>query len=211
MQGGLQRWGDAHVDSTSASADNVRMWPPDELISEDEYLLREPEAEYKSEFRDGRVIAMTGASRSHIVVVGNLIWLLHSSLPTGCLALASEMRVKVEAAHFYTYPDIAIVCGEERYADAKQTTLLNPQVIIEVLSPSTAAYDRNEKFSSYQQLPSLQEYVLVSQHRMQISRFVRDTAGAWREQTVESPGAVLALTVGQPMPLEEIYRNVRFE
>ena len=183
------------------------MWPPIDTISEAEYLVHEPEAEYKSEFRDGRVVAMSGASRAHVVVVSNLIVELRKTLPAECTVLPTEMRVKVEAARFYTYPDIAIVCGEEQYADAKQTTLLNPSAIIEVLSPSTEAYDRGEKFAYYKKLASLSEYVLVGQERMRVEHHLRRPDGTWPVTVLEAAEAVLELLAGARIPLREIYRK----
>jgi Uma2 family endonuclease len=183
------------------------MWPPDYLITEEEYLVREPEAEYKSEYLDGRVTRMQGASRAHIVLVTNLTRLLYTALPETCTALATDMRVKVAAARFYTYPDIAVICGAEHYLDETQTTLLNPDILIEVLSPSTESYDRGDKFGYYQKLPSLREYVLVAQDRVFVEQYVRHD-GLWSRTLLTSPNDSLALHIGSRVALSDVYRKV---
>ena len=183
---------------------------PIDKTTEDEYLLREPEAEYKSEYIDGRVTAMAGASEAHELIVWNWAAALGAQLAaTPCRAFLGNMRVKVEAAQFYSYPDIAVVCEEPRYVDEKRATLLNPNLIVEVLSASTAGYDRGEKFSYYQKLPSLREYVLVSQDRMQVEQYVRQPDGSWRLQhRLSSRADLLTLGVGASISLDEMYRKV---
>lgn len=183
------------------------MWPPDYLITEEEYLVREPESEYRSEYLDGRVRMMSGNRRPHILIVTNLTFTLRNAMPPECTILPTDMRVKVEAARFYTYPDIAIVCGTEHYLDETQTTLLNPGILFEVLSPSTEKYDRGDKFTYYKKLPSLREYVLVSQDRMHVEHWVR-TDGLWARTVLESPESALALHIGAPVPMREIYHKV---
>jgi Uma2 family endonuclease len=183
------------------------MWPPDYLISEEEYLVREPEAEYRSEFLEGRVTQLTGASRKHSALVTNLVVTLHQALPASCAIHIADMRVKVEAARFYTYPDLAIVCGPERFCDETQTTLTNPDILIEVLSPSTEAYDRGDKFAYYKKLPSLREYLLVAQERTLIEHW-RRSDGVWSRTLLTAPGDVLQLHLGAPMSVLAVYRNV---
>ena len=131
--------------------------PVDSDITEDEYLVSEPQAEYKSEFRNGRKVVMQGASRAHSLITVNLLSELAIQLKKKpCEVHGSDMRVRVAKAHLYTYPDVTIVCGEPQFDTRDKYSLINPAVVIEVLSPSTQEYDRTEKFGYLQQLESLQ-------------------------------------------------------
>src|SRR5437667_1934288 len=121
--------------------------------SAEQYLALEREAEYKSEYINGQIYAMAGASREHIAIATNLIGELHAQLKgRPCRVYNSDMRVRVKPTGMYTYPDVAALCGEPRFDDEQVDTLTNPSVIIEVLSPSTEAYDRRGKFSHYRKL-----------------------------------------------------------
>jgi Uma2 family endonuclease len=127
----------------------------------EEYLALERNAEFKSEYLDGRIVAMPPATFGHTTIMGNLVGELHARFRgTSCRALASQMRVQIGGGRRYNYPDVAAVCGEPRLVE---DTLMNPVLIVEVLSPSTEAYDRGEKFQHYRIIESLQEYVLVAQ------------------------------------------------
>ena len=124
----------------------------------DEYLALERKAEYKSEYFGGEIFAMTGASRKHNLVAGNIFAALHLQLKKRpCEIYPSDMRVKVSPTGLYTYPDVAVVCGEPMFDDEQKDTLLNPTVLVEVLSKSTASYDRGEKFEHYRKIKSLAE------------------------------------------------------
>ncbi len=177
----------------------------------EEYLARERQSAFKSEYLDGHISAMSGVSRAHSLINSNLARLLGTQLvDRPCEIHVSDMRVKVSARGLYTYPDIAVVCGEGQYEDAHVDTLLNPTVIIEVLSPSTEAYDRGRKFASYQRLPSLREYLLVAQDQARVEHFVRQEVG-WLLTAFDDPAAALAMpTIGCTLPLAEIYRKVSF-
>jgi Uma2 family endonuclease len=116
----------------------------------EEYLARERMAEAKSEYRDGEAYAMAGASRAHNLITGNIFAQFHAALRNRpCETYMNDMRVKVAKSRLYTYPDVVVVCGEPRFEDSKGDVLLNPTVIVEVLSPSTASYDRGDKFFHY--------------------------------------------------------------
>jgi Uma2 family endonuclease len=129
-----------------------------------EYLALERAAEHRHEYVSGRVYAMTGASREHNVIATNTSRALGNQLSgRPCETYQSDMRVKVSETGMYTYPDVVVACGTPAFEDAYVDTLLNPTVIIEVLSPSTEAYDRGEKFAHYRRLPSLREYLLIAQ------------------------------------------------
>jgi Uma2 family endonuclease len=139
-----------------------------------EYLRLERAAETKSEYANGQILAMTGASRAHNLIAGNLFRNLSQQLLGGsCEAYMSDMRVRVSQTGLYTYPDVVVACGEIQFEDDQVDTLLNPVVVVEVLSPTTEAYDRGEKFAHYRRLDSLQEYLLVSQDKVQVERYVR--------------------------------------
>jgi Uma2 family endonuclease len=135
-----------------------------DFITAAEYLEIERKAEIKSEYIAGRTYAMSGASRQHNLITANTLSEIHPQLRgRNCEAFVSDMRVKVSPTGMYTYPDDVAVCGEARFEDSHMDTLLNPTVIVEVLSGSTEAYDRGEKFAHYRRLESLREYVLVAQ------------------------------------------------
>ncbi len=180
------------------------------FISEDEYLIREPEAAYKSEFRNGRIVAMTGASPAHSRITMNLAVELGTQLKKKpCRLFSSDTRIKVEAAQFYTYPDLSVVCEEPRFDRRDRHALINPLLIVEVLSPSTEAYDRGQKFAWYRQLPSLREYVLVAQDTICVERFSRDETGGWSSTKVERLEDVMELpALGCRLHLADVYDKV---
>ena len=139
-----------------------------------EYIDVERKAVTKSEYLSGQIIAMSGASNAHNIITMNTANQLYNQLvDRDCLVYASDMRVRVHAPVSYFYPDISVVCGEPRFEDDVFDTLLNPTVVIEVLSPSTAAYDRREKFTRYQQIASLKAYILISQNRIHLEHHLR--------------------------------------
>ncbi len=184
----------------------------DERISPAEYLVRERAAEYRSEYRDGRMVAMTGASVEHGTIVLNLAVPLRAQLRgRRCTALVTDMRVKVAATGLYTYPDVVALCGKLLLEDARRDTLLNPAVIIEVLSRSTEAYDRGEKFAHYRRLESLREYVLIAQDRMRVERHEKNESAPnrWTPTVLETAEAVLELpAIGCAVALSDIYGQV---
>ncbi len=181
-------------------------------LTAEQYLAIERKAAYKSEFYDGEMFAMAGASRHHSRVKENLIVEIGSRLKgSRCRSHSSDMRVKVSASGLYTYPDIVIVCGEERYEDVHVDTLLNPQVIVEVLSDSTANYDRGKKFRHYKRIASFQEYVLVAQDEPVVEQFVRQPDGKWSQSSVEGLDAEFAFaTVPVALSLADVYAGVEF-
>jgi Uma2 family endonuclease len=153
---------------------------PKSLLTEAEYLARERKAEFRSEFYRGEMFAMAGASRAHILIAGSISANANLALrDRPCEVYQVDMRVKVRASGLYTYPDVVIVCGEPRFEDAAFDTLNNPTVLFEVLSESTEAYDRGAKATHYRKIPSLKEYVLVSQDEARCDRFVRQSDGSW--------------------------------
>jgi Uma2 family endonuclease len=186
---------------------------PKRLYTEAEYLAIERDVETKHEFYRGEMFAMAGASRQHNRITVNVSAVLHEQLKTrDCEHFASDMRVKVESTILYTYPDVVITCHEPRFLDKEVDTLLNPQVIIEVLSDSTEKYDRGKKFEHYRTIPSLREYILIAQDRPHIDRFALNDLGQWVLNDTTGLDAVIELTaVSCRLPLAEVYAKVEFE
>jgi Uma2 family endonuclease len=176
-----------------------------------EYLARERAAEYKSEYVNGYIVAMVGASRAHNVITANIGAGLHGQLKERpCEVYIGDMRVKVSATGTYRYPDVVVACGDIALEDAALDTLLNPVVIVEVLSPTTEAVDRGEKFAHYRRLASLQEYVLVSQGTPRIERFAR-RGEDWLLTEVSGIDEVLPLaSIDCVLALGEVYDKVQF-
>jgi Uma2 family endonuclease len=167
--------------------------PSTDFITAAEYLEIERKAEIKSEYIAGRMYAMSGASRQHNLIAGNTLSEIHPQLRgKDCQAYVSDMRVKVSPTGIYTYPDVVAVCGEPRFEDAHVDTLLNPTVIVEVLSRSTEAYDRGEKFAHYRRIESLREYVLVAQDKIRIEHYRRD-GEEWVLSEISDPAGILHL------------------
>ena len=177
-----------------------------------QYLALERRAEFKSEFYKGEMFAMAGASHKHNRVKENLIGELYSQLKHGrCSTYSSDQRVLVDRTGLYTYPDIVILCGPAEFDPNDADTLINPTAIIEVLSPSTEKYDRGAKFRNYQQIASLNEYVLVGQDEAVIERFIRQSDGSWGLVSFVGLNATLVFTsVPAGIPLADIYAGVDF-
>lgn len=186
---------------------------PAERMTAEQYLEFERASEEKHEFVGGRIRLMSGASRAHNLIAANLAATVVGQLrDRPCEAYLGDMRVRVDADGRYTYPDLSIVCEPPEFADATFDTLLNPNALIEILSKSTADYDRGEKFTSYRTLGSLKEYVLVEQLRPHVEHFVRLDDGGWRFNPIEGlDGAVKLVTADVTLPLAEVYAKVRFE
>jgi Uma2 family endonuclease len=177
----------------------------------EQYLAFERNAAYKSEYDNGFITAMAGASREHNVIALNLGGEVRSQLKgRPCEVYVSDMRVLVSRTGLYTYPDIVAVCGEPRFEDEKADTLLNPTMIAEVLSPTTESYDRGRKFGHYRQLASLKEYVLIAHDQMLVERYTRQ-GDQWLLTEFRNPGDVLRLaSIDCEIPLSEIYARVAF-
>jgi Uma2 family endonuclease len=179
--------------------------------SPEEYLARERKAEYKSEYIDGLIVAMAGSSREHDRIAVNVTAGFHAQFRgRPCEVFSSDMRVKVSSTGLYTYPDASALCGEARFEDAEVDTLLNPNVLVEVLSESTEAYDRGKKFARYQGLESLTDYVLIAQDEARVEHFVRQ-GEHWLLTVITGLEGTLRLeSVGCALPLREIYDRVEF-
>jgi Uma2 family endonuclease len=175
-------------------------------LSDEEYLALEREAETKSELVDGELVAMSGAPYANNVIASNIARELGTQLKARpCTVMQSDMRVHAAQGALYAYPDVTVVCGDPELEDEHFDTLRNPTLIVEVLSPSTEAFDRGEKFARYRRLPSLQEYLLVSQGTPRVERFARRgeewvlTEASGLDAAVELP------SIGCTLALREVY------
>lgn len=182
------------------------------FISPQEYLERERKAETKHEYYNGEIFAMSGGSPQHNQISVNVSGELRQRLrDRDCVIYSSDQRVKVSPTGLYTYPDVTVICEDPRFDDEQGDTLLNPNVLFEVLSPTTADYDRGGNFKHYRSLPSLHEYVLISQDQPLVERFVRE-GDRWVLTEVNSLDETLAISYLRcELPLAEIYLKVRFD
>jgi Uma2 family endonuclease len=181
------------------------------LYTPEEYLGMERAASFRSEYLRGYIYTMAGTSIAHNTIVANFVRLLGNMfVGRPCRVFSSDMRVQVEAGSFYTYPDVVAVCGEPVLTDAKMDTLTNPTVLVEVLSPSTEAYDRGKKFEYYRKLQSLREYVLVAQNRPFVEHYVRRD-NKWELSDLSSLNGTLQLeSIGCELALSDVYDKVEF-
>ena len=186
--------------------------PKPKKLTVEEYFAIEVKAERKSEFYDGEMFLMARASREHNVLVRNLMGRLFMRLLDGpCQVFVADLRVKVSRTGLYTYPDLLVVCGEPEYVPENKDTLTNPKAVVEVLSDSTERYDRTTKFRHYQALPSVEEYVLVSQDEPLVERFTRTPTGEWTRAKFVGLDAALELATGKVnIPMREVYHGVEF-
>lgn len=185
---------------------------PKRKLTAEEYLTIERDADFKSDFYDGVMYSMAGASIEHNDVKENLTYELKSRMRGGpCRPLSSDQRVLINRTGLYTYPDIVVVCNPIERASHDANTIVNPRIIFEVLSPSTERYDREVKLRHYGQIESLQEYILVSQDVPQIHRLVRHTDGTWSLKVFHGVEDTFSLTsLPIEIPLADVYYNVEF-
>src|SRR5689334_2786280 len=186
--------------------------PGTDSMTPAEYLEIERKAEFKSEYIAGRMYAMSGVSRRHSLIAGNLYREISSQFRgRNCEAHIADMRVNISPTGMYTYPDLVAVCGEARFEDAAVDTLLNPTVIIEVLSPSTEAYDRGEKFANYRRLETLREYVLIAQEQLRIEHYRRE-GSEWVLTEISDPEGTLNLpSIDCHISVSAIYEKIDFD
>ena len=175
-----------------------------------EYLALERRADHKSEFLGGEIFAMAGASFTHNAIVANIVTELRNRLRSGpCRPVANDQRVQTQATGLNTYPDVVVVCGEPHFTDDFLDTLVNPIVLVEVLSDSTEAYDRGEKFAHYRRIETLSDYVLVTQDKSRVEHFTRQPDGQWLLSVAEELEAKVVLSsVGCELALSDIYDTV---
>ena len=185
---------------------------PRRLFSEEEYLLIERAATYKSEYLDGEIYAMAGAGREHALIISNLLGSLYAQFRgRPCEVYSNDLRVRVADSGLYTYPDVMALCGSARLLDDRKDTLLNPQLILEVLSPSTSSYDRGEKGVRYRQLESLRNYILVAQEEMWVQHWDRQHGNTWIVTDHTQPTDRLRIeALDAELQLADIYERVVF-
>jgi len=185
---------------------------PKPRITPEEYLAQERAAERKSEYFDGEVFAMAGASPAHALIVTNVVAELRDKLRSrDCTVYSSDLRVKVGATGLYTYPDVVVVCGEPQFDDEQEDTLLNPNVIVEVLSKSTQDYDRGGKFEQYRTIDSFAEYVLIGQDKPHVEHFARQPDGRWILTETNRLGDQIELpSISARLALADVYEKVKF-
>ena len=176
-------------------------------VSPEEYLKFERNSEEKHELIYGEIVAMTGASRKHNIILGNLFSILHRALKgKACRVYMNDLRVRIKSMDLYTYPDIVITCGEEDFEDSYKDTLQNPKCIIEILSDSTEKYDRGEKFNHYRKIESLEEYILVAQDSHVVESFIKKNENSWIFSAQEGLGQSLEIrTCEMKISLQDIY------
>lgn len=182
---------------------------PKHLLTPEEYLEVERQAEFKSEYCQGVMFAMSGGVSAHNLIAVHVAFLLSLQVRSrDWFVYNSDMRVRVSQTGLYTYPDVAVVCGERKFLDSRRDTLLNPGVIIEVLSPSTEAYDRGRKFEHYRSLESLAAYLLIASDRMQADLFTPRNASQWLLTSVDRPEDIIELkSIDCRLNLAEIYEK----
>jgi Uma2 family endonuclease len=178
----------------------------------EEYLALDRASETKHEYFDGEILAMSGASLNHGVITGNMVGELRTLLRgKSCRIVPNDLRVHIPSTNTYTYTDVVVVCGTPQLTEAKQDTLINPTLIVEVLSPSTERLDRGVKFNKYQQIPTLREYVLVSQEQPFVEVYTHQKGNLWLYASYNGLDAeVSLLSMDGILLTSEIYLNVDF-
>ena len=183
---------------------------PLQKITPEEYLRRERLAPFKSEYFGGRIVAMSGARRPHNRIKENLSIAIGNQLRgRRCNSYSSDMRVSIRDGKAYLYPDLIVTCGKEEFEDKQFDSLVNPIVVIEVLSQTTESYDRGRKFLEYMTIPSLREYVLITPSPRRFEIFRRQDDGSWRYQSwAFSPPPLVLQSIGCTLTPEDVYDKV---
>ena len=185
---------------------------PKAFISPEKYLELDRAAEYKSEYYDGEMFAMAGAPEGHTLVAANVLASLHAQLRARpCRAYGSDMRVQIRPHGRYAYPDVTVVCGQPEFTDGRRDVLINPTVIVEVLSPSTANFDRGFKFDAYTAIASMREYVLIEPSRVSLDVFTRQPNGRWLlAKALRLEDTIDLESIGCQLALSDVYEKVDF-
>ncbi len=180
-------------------------------MTAEEYLALDRAAEFRSEFLNGEIIAMSGGSMRHSGLQINLAVEVQTALRgSSCQAFNSDLRVRV-SPRVYTYPDLTVVCGRPMLAGDREDILLNPTAVFEVLSPSTEYYDRIVKFQHYRGIESLQDYILVAQDQIRVEQYTRGDASTWTLRDYQHAEDVLRIaSIGVSVPLAGIYERIEF-
>lgn len=176
--------------------------------SSETYLEMERQAEYKSEYFQGEIFAMAGGSPNHNAVKENVSRSIGNHVQgKGCRNYSSDQRIHIQENGLYTYPDLVVICGPNQYSDMKRDTITNPVLIGEVLSPSTAAYDRGEKFRLYRSIPSFQEYLLIDSTQIRAEVFRKNEYGFWyiASEAASIEGEIELASIGLRLSMRHAY------
>jgi Uma2 family endonuclease len=197
-------------DIFTSGLENEMASHPKSFYTPEEYLKLERKAAYKSEYYTGEIFAMSGGSRAHNLIVINVATGLNAQLENReCEVYASDMRVRTPDSSTYAYPDVVVVCGQPQFEDAEVDTLLNPTLIIEVLSPSTETHDRTKKFADYRKIESLKEYILIAQRECRVTQFIKQPDGMWLfQEAINLDESAHLPSVNCDLALEKVYRKV---
>lgn len=182
-------------------------------ISEEEYLTFERASAAKHEYYNGRIYAMTGAKEPHNLISGNLVASLHGQLrQKPCRVYSSDMRVKILKTGLNTYPDVLVICGQPQFTDAARDTVVNPILVIEVLSKSTELYDRSMKFQHYRTIDTLRDYILIAQNKHHIEHFARQEGSLWVfQEATDVSSEIYIHSIECVLKLADVYEKVDFE
>ncbi|HEY9867024.1 MAG TPA: Uma2 family endonuclease [Candidatus Obscuribacterales bacterium] len=183
------------------------------LYSPEEYFKLEETAEFKHEYRDGDIIPMTGGTTNHNQILVNLSAHLYFALrKQNYRVFTSDVRLWMPDYRLYTYPDLMVIKGDVIYHENRTDTVLNPLVIVEILSQSTGSYDRADKFKYYRSIPEFQEYILIDQYQYSVTQFVKAETGKWQVNFYESADSILTLSaLDFSINLTDLYEQVNFE
>jgi Uma2 family endonuclease len=184
---------------------------PKQFMTTEQYLIFERQSETKHEYLSGEILAMAGASAAHNIITGNILASLHNQLrQQNCTIFPSDMRLRLFQQNAYVYPDIMVICGSIEFDDAEQDTVLNPILIVEVLSPSTEQYDRGKKSQYYRMIPSLQEYLLIAQDELYIEHFIRYSEHQWLFSEATQDRRMLQLSsINCSLIIDDVYNKVQ--
>jgi Uma2 family endonuclease len=186
---------------------------PEETMTESEYLTFSANSDIKYEFSGGQIYAMTGGSVNHGIITMNIGTQLNLQLnDRDCRVTSSDVRILVMSKHAYRYPDVTVFCGKPEYAKGRTDTITNPILLVEVLSPSTALTDRNDKLAEYTQIESLQTYLLVSQQEARVEYYMRHQSNTWLYSVANGLDDMIALpSLSCTLALSKIYQKITFE
>lgn len=183
---------------------------PTRRLTQQQYLACERAASHKSEYFRGTAFARSGASPTHVLIVSNVVASLHGQLRHGpCSVYSTDLRVKVSASGLYTYPDVVVICGETEFDDEHRDTVVNPSLLVEVLSESTRDYDRGAKFEQYRKIRSFKEYVLIAQDECHVEHYVRQADDRWLlAETNQMEDTLVLGSINARLTLLEVYEKV---
>lgn len=182
------------------------------FYSPEEYLALEEKAEFRSEFDDGAIVAMAGGSFNHARITNNIDRSIADKLDKSCESMTNDMKVQVENYRKFYYPDVLVICGKPEFYEKRKDTIVNPILIVEVLSDTTEAKDHGEKMLAYRTLESLREYVLVSQDKAVVEQYIKNADGDWiHKATIGLKTIVKFESINVEVEIEELYARVEFE